>query len=564
MSARTIEPASPHEPAAPAPPLLPHTFRLNFSLEIVIPRTFPLRLVLEVLAVGLILVVALALRLSQLATIPTGLHGDEGIAGLEAARIIREHGIGPYSPQALGQPAGPLYVSALFVQALGNTILAVRLPSALIGTITILAFYLILRRNFGPACALCGAALLATSGWHLHFSRLAFPVIHWPLWTILSFGALAEALRQWSWRWWAATGAALAAGCYVYNSHPIFLGLTVLFLSAVVVQRLRRTTTPRQTLLPVLALPAVLLLVALPFILYALDPQHGFSSHFKTVSVTNLSLWQADPTFLGHARLLIARYLSYWAQLCFQPQLDGVDGSGLTPYIPPPILILAIIGAILGVANRQSRLLISYNLAVIAVMPLASALSIDGLARRTFALAPALLLLAAFALATPLNRRYRRWRAGTDRARSFPLLVAASIVFFLFLTAGTITTYFQQFAHSVNAQWTFGPTLTSAAQYLATLPPGTHVYFAAERWSGNYETRQYLAPNVRIDDRSTQHGQRTDLIAEPHEQQFVFVLLDSYSTQIDDLRTRYPNGTLIVGGPDDDPAFLAYRIRQAP
>src|SRR3712207_6029897 len=67
----------------------------------------------EAATLAIVLGVALLLRVYQLSTLPSGLHGDEAVAGLEAQRILRDGYIGPYTPRALGFPAGPLYLTAL-------------------------------------------------------------------------------------------------------------------------------------------------------------------------------------------------------------------------------------------------------------------------------------------------------------------------------------------------------------------------------------------------------------------------------------------------------------------
>jgi 4-amino-4-deoxy-L-arabinose transferase-like glycosyltransferase len=156
----------------------------------------------------LLFIVALAafLRFYQLAELPAGLHGDEAVSGIEARRILRLGSIGPYSPLALGQPSGPLYLFTVPLKLFGNTIFAVRSLSALIGTLTVLLFYFVLRRPFGATVALTGAGLLAVANWHIHFARIGFPLETWPFCVLLAAWAFSEAAHREKWYWWAATG----------------------------------------------------------------------------------------------------------------------------------------------------------------------------------------------------------------------------------------------------------------------------------------------------------------------------------------------------------------------
>ena len=92
---------------------------------------------------------ALVLRFYDLPYSPNGMHGDEAVAGLEAQRIVDDGEIGPYSPPAAGQPAGPLYLFAIPVAILGHTLLAVRFVPAVIGSLTIPLLYVVARRSLG-------------------------------------------------------------------------------------------------------------------------------------------------------------------------------------------------------------------------------------------------------------------------------------------------------------------------------------------------------------------------------------------------------------------------------
>ncbi len=125
--------------------------------------------------------VAGSVRLIMLVDIPAGLHGDEAWTGIDAARVLDEGWIGVYVKSALGQASGPMYFAAPFVGLFGETVFSIRLASAVIGIATVLVTYLAVRVMFDRTVAIFSAVLLATGVWHLHYSRLAFPVISWPL-----------------------------------------------------------------------------------------------------------------------------------------------------------------------------------------------------------------------------------------------------------------------------------------------------------------------------------------------------------------------------------------------
>ena len=516
----------------------------------------------QLVALAAILLGALLLRTIALTAVPLGMHGDEAVAGLEAARILREGNIGPYSPLALGQPTGPLYLVALAIALLGNTILAVRLVPALLGVLTVLALFFVLRRTYGPAVALGGAALLATQEWHLHFSRIGFPLAAWPLCTVLAAGALVEARRRNDWRWWATTGLLLGLGLYVYNSQPLFLAIALLYAAlAWTADRWRARwgghCTPR--LAPLLALPIVIGVVALPLLHYIADPANDYPAHLRQFSITGAAAWAELDGPTARAGFLATRYERYWDQLCCHPRVDGADGSGTSPLVPPPALALAVAGAIIGCWQRRGRSLARFGVLVAALLPLGSVLTVDGLARRTFALSPFVALFIAIALFQPLAilraRGYARWS---------PVIgLASAAIVALLAWSGTVG-YFTRFASAPEERWTFATEMTDAARYLGTLAPGSRVYFASGRWSGDYETRRFLAPQIVVEDRSREYGKRTDLTIDPGSGPATFVLLGEYMPRLDELQARYPDGIVLVGGPPDAPSFVAYRIEEAP
>jgi hypothetical protein len=140
----------------------------------------------------LAILLAALLRLSELPALPPGLNFDEAGSGVAALEIL---GGAPKIWWRLGGGQEPLwpYLAALSTAGLGNIPLALRLPAALTGVLTIAAVYpLLLVFRLGDQhqtrlIALLTALGLALSDWHLHFSRLGFRAILLPLLSTLAF-----------------------------------------------------------------------------------------------------------------------------------------------------------------------------------------------------------------------------------------------------------------------------------------------------------------------------------------------------------------------------------------
>jgi hypothetical protein len=137
----------------------------------------------------MLVLVAAFFRLYRLNEWPIGLWRDEAANGLEALRVLKGHLAVFYGTQ---EPLF-IYFVAISIALLGRNPLAIRLVAALAGTATIPVTYLLVKEMLRPThrrsrtVALLTSLWLATSYWHLNFSRLGFRGVLLPLFTAISF-----------------------------------------------------------------------------------------------------------------------------------------------------------------------------------------------------------------------------------------------------------------------------------------------------------------------------------------------------------------------------------------
>ena len=93
----------------------------------------------------LLIIISSAVRIILIDKLPMGLHGDEGWTGIDARKIIENGYIPVYVDSTAGQPAGPLYLTALFFKLFGTSIFTLRSSMACFGIATIPIFYIFLR-----------------------------------------------------------------------------------------------------------------------------------------------------------------------------------------------------------------------------------------------------------------------------------------------------------------------------------------------------------------------------------------------------------------------------------
>ena len=262
-----------------------------------------------------VVLVALLLRSYDLSTLPRGLHGDEGITGQEARRVLDQGSIGIYTGSALGQPTLPFYLNAITLALFGNTVWAMRIVAAIAGTLAVVAMYLVVQRRFDHRTGVAAAAALATMTWSIHFSRIAFGMAWWPLVTLLAIAAIDKAARDSTPKNWFIAGGLSILGVYVYNSHWSFGLVVVGFLALWLINKLRQGYA-----LPtaVVFAPVGAFVIGLPMILFVLDSDNGYFNHFDLVSRRDTPEW-TDAGLFGKAEVFVRGYLAAWNRLLFAP-----------------------------------------------------------------------------------------------------------------------------------------------------------------------------------------------------------------------------------------------------
>lgn len=255
---------------------------------------------LEIFVLGLIIILATTLRFYKITTNPPSLYWDEVSIGYNANSILQtgkdEWGQSyPLLFKSFGDYKLPLYIYAVTISEkfLGPTELAVRLPSALAGILTVtLVFFLLheekflilerfpkltmLKNNIFP---FFGSLFLAISPWHLQFSRAGFEANTSLLFTTATVLFFLLAMRKNTWFLLAAV-ISLVACFYTYHSAAITTPIVVLVLLVLFYKKL---WSQKKVVLVATVLAGLLLLPYLPsYILSA----HG-RVRFADVSVAH-------------------------------------------------------------------------------------------------------------------------------------------------------------------------------------------------------------------------------------------------------------------------------------
>lgn len=196
----------------------------------------------------LVVAVGAFLRLYRLGEIPPAFNFDEAAHATDAMEILAGHHF-IFSPKIGGVEALFMYATAGMFALLGPEPLSQRLIAALIGIATVAAAYFMVRTMFAdeeePArtrLAVLASLGLATSFWHVNYSRIGLEVNMTPFFAVLSFWSLWQGLR--SGRTWdfVLSGASMGAAAYGHLPGRFLPFPVVAFFALMWVSSMRRET----------------------------------------------------------------------------------------------------------------------------------------------------------------------------------------------------------------------------------------------------------------------------------------------------------------------------------
>ena len=233
----------------------------------------------------LIFIVTLSapLRLYNLNTHPPGLFGDEAADGLDALSIIS--GDRPlFLTENNGREPLHAYLVALSTNLLGRTPAAVRLPSALASTLTILALFLATRAITNTRLALIASIISGFTVWPIMLGRLATRPALLPLALSITIWLVIEAYKKNNNKLWILSGLMLGICVYTYTPIRLLIIFPLLCLSALFVAQIRR-----RIILGTTYFFLSFAIIVSPFVIYTANNQEQVLGRTTGVSAIDLN-----------------------------------------------------------------------------------------------------------------------------------------------------------------------------------------------------------------------------------------------------------------------------------
>jgi len=187
---------------------------------------------LEVWVFLLILGLSAVLRFWNLSEFPAMLHGDSAECGIQGLDILRGRvgDVFGFSPWYFTPYPAHLPYTASFA-LVGTSVLGLRLPSALLGTLCMIPLYFLVRGWLGVRAAQIATTLFALSHTAIHFSRIGLWNIQSLFLALVGFAFLAAALRKGSTTLASFAGIAAGLGFYTYTGGRLILVVAVAVLA---------------------------------------------------------------------------------------------------------------------------------------------------------------------------------------------------------------------------------------------------------------------------------------------------------------------------------------------
>lgn len=481
--------------------------------------------------VGL-LVGAFLLRGLYMDRVPTTLSGDEGSSGITAVNFLQGQIDNLFSFGWFSFPSFYFAVQSLGIWLLGNTTTALRLTSALAGSFTVAAVYLLARSMFNRPTAVLAALYLMGSHYHIHMSRIGLNNIWDGLFATVAISGLWHGWRYNRRTSFLVSGLALGLGQYFYVSIRV---LPLLFLLWAGLALIWKPAMFRQRFAGLVLSAYVALIVFFPLgTLFAAHPD-DFNAPMQRVTIFNGWL-QNEELLTGNSSVTVISGQILKAALGFTHQplrLLYDPGVPLLLTWAATLFLLGLVWALLHFDLRYLLLILPLVAAVVA-----SGFSLDPPGSQRYVMSiPLVSIIMAVPLGQVIGWLRRLWPA---RQRIIFICVLALMVW---VTLVDIHYYFfGVYDHYVLGGWNT-ETATEIAYYLReqAVKPQQIYFFGAPRM-GYYSlsTIPYLVPDMFAED-----------VLEPltHPPTFqlsiptLFIFLPERLNELAQVRVTFPDGT---------------------
>jgi len=314
-----------------------------------------------ILAIG-----AFLLRGTRLDSIPFVLSDDEAAMGMEAIAVMEGRLTSPFVTGWLSHPTLFFFLQAAFLRFFGTTTVALRLPSALVSSATLVLLYVFARRYYGRWVAIVAAVFFCTYHYAIHYGRSGLNNIWDPCFALGVFYLTSRGLEA------KRLGDLLAAGLLMGLAIYFYMGarlIPIILVVYLVYWALRRPGLLHDNLAYLAVFGLMALIVALPLLAFFARHPQDMMARWTWLGIFP-SGWveqEMQRTGKGTLGVLFGQFVkSVLAFNCFpDPTFHYRPGIPLLRFFTSVLFVFGLTYALRKWREREYFLLLAWYLLVI-------------------------------------------------------------------------------------------------------------------------------------------------------------------------------------------------------
>lgn len=423
------------------------------------------------------------IRVVNIENAPPGVYPDEAVNGIDAMNVLTEEQWHWFYEANNGREGLFMNLIALCFKFLGVSVLTLKLPSIIFGTLTILGTYLLAKEIFNRRTGLISAFLVATGFWAINFSRISFRANMLPAILVFSFYFLFKGIRTKKWYDFAAGGLVFGIGLHTYIAFRIAPLILVVMLAALVISRKNFFKDYWKAIL-VFSLFAFLSAAPMLYTFFVAHPEY-WQSRTSEISITNPEVNEGHLfiTFFKTLSLAVLKY-NVWGDQNWRHNyppyaiLDPITGIAFTfGFVYAVIRFFHLLYLRFARNEYHSRLkvyifLISWFF--IMIIPEVMAAEGNPHALRSIGTLPVVFILSALAF------EYFFRKSEHYSGLSKKITVALAVFMLIFIGIFNVIKYHFFWAKNPKTAESFEKNLMDVSYYLKTLPDSREKFIVAE------------------------------------------------------------------------------------
>ncbi len=491
----------------------------------------------------LILALGFFLRFYNIDNTPPGVYPDEAVNGQDAIRANETGAYQWFYPANQGREGLFMNLIALSFKFLGISVLTLKLPAIIFGTLTIFGTYLLTKELFQKEnLALIASFLYATSFWAINFSRIAFRANLLPCILVFTFYFMFRAIRTKKFRDFAWGGFIFGAGIHTYIAFRIAPLILIILLGSLI---LSKKYFLRDYWKHILVFVATMFLAAAPMLYTFYAHPEYFESRSDSISILSPTVNQGHlvETFFRSFSLSLIKYNFYGDQNWRHnyppyPVLDPLVGIGfIFGFFYSLTKLVSLFIHRLKNKERDTDLNIhALLMAWFFVMLIPEFMTAESLphALRSIGTLPAVMIIASLVFGYLLEK--------SKESSKFYQKIVLSIVITMLLSSGIFNAikYNYFWAQKEKVGLSFNKNITDMAKYINTLPREQEKFVIT-----SYNTIEKAPVDVLTHAHTASFFYPNELQKlQPTTTDFMIFFTENNRDAMNELQQRFPNLTL--------------------